>query len=71
MYEIPQHENNYYYYNYYYWICKREVLDLNFSHYYVVITPLNQWWKNMQSSRGLKCLVPFPALISSALISNL
>jgi hypothetical protein len=33
----------------------------NFSHYYGVLTPLNQWWKNLKSSRGLKCLVPFPA----------
>ena len=32
-----------------------------FSHYYGVLTPLNQWWKNLSSSRGLKCLVPFPA----------
>ena len=36
-----------------------------FSHYYGVLTPPNQWWKNLQSSRGLKCLVPFPALISN------
>jgi hypothetical protein len=34
---------------------------LYFSHYYDVLTPMNQWWKNMQSSRGLKCLVPFTA----------
>ena len=34
------------------------------------LTPLNQWWKNLESSRGLKCLVPFPALILKALISN-
>ena len=32
-----------------------------FSYYYGVLTPLNQWWKNLQSSKGLKCLVPFPA----------
>jgi hypothetical protein len=32
---------------------------------YGVLTLLNQWSKNLWSSRGLKCLVPFPALISN------
>ena len=37
------------------------VYQIYFSHYYGVLTPLNQWWKNLSSSRGLKCLVFFPA----------
>jgi hypothetical protein len=37
------------------------ILYIDFSHYYGVLSPLNQWWKTLQSSRGLKCLVSFPA----------
>jgi len=38
-----------------------ESISKYFSHYYGVLTPLQQWWTNLLSSRGLKCLVPFPA----------
>ena len=46
------------------WSCICVLHDMRYrfvSHYYSVLTPLKQWWKNRLSSRALKCLVPFPA----------
>ena len=41
--------------------------NIYFFHYYSILTPLTQWWKNLSSPRGLKCLVPFPARPSTEL----